>query len=117
MRHLIVLLALCFLSCKDADYAPTLQHEIAGQWVRTDNPRRHYIFGDGFATTWEYNFSTVVNAQWFEAVEVGDRALQLTEINKPHLVFVWRFSDVTGDTVTVTDLSGALDFNFKLRRE
>ncbi len=108
-------LLLCLSGCKDADYQPTLQQQIAGQWVRTDNPKRHYIFGDGYATTWIHDYGTTIAPHWYGVEQTGQRDLMLVEMNTCDTRH-WSFGEV-GDTMEVTDRTYTIGFNFKLRRE
>lgn len=110
---LIVLMAFA-MQCKDSDYNPNLSQEIAGEWTRAENPNRHYIFGDDFCTTWEYNFSTIVAPKWYSVEQVGDRDLMLVEINKADTLY-WRFSEI-GETATVADFTTHPSFYFNLKR-
>lgn len=107
-------------ACKDSDFEPTLQDEIQGEWVRTDDPTRHYIFGDGYATTWVYNFSTVIAPKWYSTESADEwRALKLREINKPDSL-VWTFAPIADDgvlTVIETKYDGVLSVCFSLKRE
>ena len=115
MKHLIFILAILATSCADSRFTPSLSDEIAGEWVRTDDTTRHLIFWDGYATTWIYNFSTIIAPHWYTTEETGDREITISEINKG-TVLVWRFSDV-GDTVTVVDITHTPVFYFNLKRK
>ena len=117
LPYLLGFLIVCGIieACKDSDFEPTLQDEIQGEWVRTDNPTRHYIFADDYATTWDYNFSTVINPKWYAVQEVGDRTLMLIEANSQDTLH-WVFSEI--DTVmTVKEVAANSVFYFNLKRE
>ena len=125
MKHLkpfllALISALLLLSCKDSDFEPTLQDEIQGEWVRTDDPTRHYIFGEGYVTTWIYNFSTVIAPKWYSTESAGEwRALKLREINKPDSL-IWTFAPLSDDgilTVKETQYSNATAVYFSLERQ
>ncbi len=112
----LFLIALCACSKYDGG-EPSLSQEIEGQWLNADNLTRHYIFGDGFATLWDYNFSTVINAKWYKTEQAGERHLMLVEINKQDTLY-WRFSELSGDTiVTVADATNQPAVFFNLKRE
>lgn len=115
MKHLLFIFVILTASCADSRFQPELSDEIAGEWVRTDDTTRHYIFSDNYATTWIYNFSTVVAPHWYATEQTGDRELTLSEINKG-TVLVWRFSEA-GQTVTVADHTTQPTFYFNLKRQ
>jgi len=104
MKNAILLLLIFATSCADSRFTPSLQEELRGEWVRTDDETRHYIFEDDYATTWIYNFSTVVAPKWYGTEETGDRVLTLTEINTGN-VQRWKFSETDGETVTFADVT------------
>lgn len=110
------ILLFLFSGCADARITPVFPKTIYGQWEKAGQPERKYLFGDGYATTWVYDFNAPLYGQWFKAEPIGGGDLQLTEINT-HKVQVWRFSEMQGDTVcTLTDMTGDLHHNFEIRR-
>jgi len=103
-------------SCADSRFPPSLSDELRGEWVRTDDETRHYIFDDEYATTWIYNFSTVVAPKWYSTEETGDRVLTLTEINTGN-VQRWKFSETDGETITLTDITTQPAKYYNLKRK
>lgn len=115
MKHILLFCVLTFAACADYQKEPLLLDEIKGEWVRVDNPNRHYIFADGYATTWIHQFGTNITAQWFE-MSIAERDASLKEINTGQIQ-VWRFSEMQGDTLcTVADASSTPTFYFNLKR-
>jgi hypothetical protein len=110
------LAVLLFSYCADGRVQPSLQDELHGRWERTNDPTRRYLFGEGYATGWVYNFSTAIDAKWYQVERVSGRDMTLKEINTGK-IFVWGFSEVVGDSVVVlTDKTGDLDFSFEIKR-
>ena len=84
LKYLIPAVVLCLASCADSRFTPSLSDEIRGEWMqaddtfcffairfnlldeirgewmRADDENRRYIFEGDFATTWNYNFGTVI---------------------------------------------------------
>lgn len=118
MKNLFnIIFLLSLASCGKYDGGePTLAQEIAGEWVNAEHPTRHYIFGGGYATTWDYNFSTVINAKWYKTEQTGERDLMLVEINKNDTLY-WRFSELNGDAVTIADATNYPAVFFNIERE
>lgn len=112
---IFVFLLLFAMQCKDQDFEPQLLDELQGKWVRTDDDTRKFIFGPDYATTWIYNFSTVIAPKWYRIEQTGERDLMLIEVNKNDTLR-WRFSDIDG-TVTVADATHYPTFYFNLKRE
>ena len=114
MKNLIFVFVF-FASCADSRFEPTIADDMNGEWTRKGDPNRHYLFGEGYVTTWIYNFSTVIAPKWYSIEEVGDRTLMLVEKNSQDTAF-WRFGETDGQAVTVTDTGGEIDFSFNLKR-
>lgn len=115
-RPTAAILLFLFSGCSDARVEPVFPKTIYGEWEQGMFQNRKYIFGDGYATTWVYDFNVPLYGQWFKAEAVGVNDLKLTEINTGK-VQVWRFSEVDGDSVcTVTDMNENLQYTFKIRR-
>ncbi len=117
MKNILFFAFVFLASCADSRYEPILWQELKGEWVRAENPNRHYIFAQDYVTTWDYNFSTVVAPKWYAAEWSGERGVNLKEINTDIEKF-WQFSEITGDTlVTVAENSeGVPVFYFNLKR-
>ena len=117
MKHLLpVCLIFAFTSCADYDREPPLWQELQGEWTRADNPNRHYIFAQDYATTWDYNFSTVIAPKWYSMDETGYRTLTLVNINTGD-TSRWIVGQVFGDsTVAVNDVTHPDWFEFYLKR-
>jgi hypothetical protein len=116
LKHLLFVAAIFLASCADTRFEPSLSQEIEGEWANAEHPTRHYIFGEGYCTAWEYNFSTVINAHWYRTEQTGERDLMLIEINKKDTLY-WKFSETDGQTVTVADGTNAPTFYFNLKSE
>ena len=115
MKVIIPLLLTLFFSCSDYDGGDlSLLQEMQGEWQNTQN-QRHYLFADDYATTWDYNFSTVINAKWYKVRQVGERDLSLVEVNTKDTL-LWRFSQVDS-IVTVADVTNAATVYFDLKRK
>ena len=116
MKYLILIFAIAFASCKDSRFDESTIDQIRGEWVRENNPNRHYIFAEDYATTWISDFGTILAPQWFRMRECEPGAVELSEINSD-LVQVWAFTEIQGDSLaTVEDQTGPLSFTFKIRR-
>ena len=117
MKHLLpVFLIFAFASCADYDREPLFWQELQGQWTRADDPNRHYIFGQDYATEWDYNFSTVIAPKWYSMDETGYRTLTLVNINTGD-TSRWIVGQVFGDsTVAVNDVTHPDWFEFYLKR-
>ena len=113
----IPIFCLLFASCADSRKEPILSDAVCGEWVRLDDPNRHYIFEDDHVTTWVYNFSTVIAPKWYRAEYDGISNLTIYEINTGN-VARWKFSDLNQfDTIcTVADYTNAPTFYFDLKR-
>jgi len=116
LKYLIPAVVLCLASCADSRFTPSLSDEIRGEWMRADDENRRYIFEGDFATTWNYNFGTVIAPHWYAAEETGERVLTLKEINTG-TVQRWKFSETDGQTVTVADVTTYPHFYFNLKRK
>lgn len=119
MKSLLYIIPVLFLTaCSKYDGGePIFPQDIEGEWYNVEHPTRHYIFGDGYATSWDYNFSTVINAHWYEVKQTGERDLMLVEINKGDTLR-WRFSPMSGDTsVTVADFTNIPTIYIDLKRD
>lgn len=117
MKHILpVCLVLAFASCADYDREPLLWQELQGRWTRADDPNRHYIFAQDYATTWDYNFSTVIAPKWYSMEQTGYRTLTLVNINTGD-TSRWIVGQVFGDTaVGVNDVTHPTWFEFYLKR-
>ena len=113
----IAIFCLFLASCADSRKDPLLSDAVRGEWVRLDDPTRHYVFDDDHVTTWGYNFSTVIAPKWYRAEYSEAADVTLSEINTDH-VLRWKFSEVTQfDTVcTVADHTNTPTFYFNLKR-
>jgi hypothetical protein len=116
LKHLLFIAVLFATSCADSRFTPSLQEELRGEWVRTDDETRHYIFEDGFCTTWIYNFSTIVAPKWYGVEETGDRIFTLTEINTGNIQR-WKFSETDGQAVTFADFTTQPAKYYNLKRK
>lgn len=104
-------------SCADYDREPLLWQELQGEWTRADNPNRHYIFAQDYATTWDYNFSTVIAPKWYSMDETGYRTLTLVNINTGD-TSRWIVGQVFGDTaVSINDVTHPDWKEFYLKRK
>jgi hypothetical protein len=116
LKHLLFAALLSFFSCADQRPEPLFPDDIRGEWVRVDDETRHYIFEEDFATTWNYNFGSVLAPHWYAAEQTGDRVLTLKEINKGN-TYLWKFSETDGQMVTVVDVTTYPHFYFNLKRK
>ena len=116
MKNAILFFLLFAASCADSRFDPTLQDELQGEWVRTDDHTRHYIFGPDYATTWVFNFGSILAPKWYSVEPYEDSALLLTEINTGNTA-VWGFGEVRGDSVTVVEQANGGKFYFNLKRQ
>lgn len=116
MKNCVLFFLLIFSSCADGRVRPSLQDELLGRWERTNDPTRRYLFGEDYATSWVYNFSTTIDGKWYKVEQINGRNMTLKEINTGK-VFEWGFSEVIGDSlVTMTDKTGNLHYSFDLKR-